>query len=105
MAESGAGAVDFGYLERFMAGDRAVVGEVLAVFLEQARIWAPRLTADDAGWRDVVHTIKGAGRGIGAHALGDICAKAEEAGPAMIPDVRRALAEALAAIEAYQAGA
>jgi HPt (histidine-containing phosphotransfer) domain-containing protein len=105
MAQSGAGPVDFGYLESFAAGDRRVVGEVLTVFCEQARIWQPKLDPPAANWRDVVHTIKGAGRGIGAHALGDICAKAEEAGPAMIPDVRRALAEALAAIEAYQAGA
>jgi HPt (histidine-containing phosphotransfer) domain-containing protein len=105
MAESGAGAVDFGYLERFMAGDRAVVGEVLAVFLEQARIWAPRLTADDAGWRDVVHTIKGAGRGIGANALGDVCAQAEAQGEGLLPQVRAALDEAVAAIEAYRAQA
>jgi HPt (histidine-containing phosphotransfer) domain-containing protein len=105
MAESGAGAVDFGYLERFMAGDRAVVGEVLEVFLEQARIWTPRLSPDDAGWRDVVHTIKGAGRGIGANALGDICAEAEAAGETGLPQVREALAQAVAAIEAYRAGA
>jgi HPt (histidine-containing phosphotransfer) domain-containing protein len=105
MGESGAGAVDFGYLERFMAGDRAAVGEVLDVFLEQARIWAPRLSPDDAGWRDVVHTIKGAGRGIGANALGDICAQAEAQGEATLPQVRGALDEAVAAIEAYRAGA
>jgi len=105
MGESGAGAVDFGYLERFMAGDRAVIGEVLGVFLEQARIWAPRLSAEDPGWREVVHTIKGAGRGIGANALGDVCAQAEAEGEVRLPDVRRALTEAVAAIEAYRAAA
>src|SRR5437588_8814094 len=82
MAESAAGAVDFGYLEGFMAGDRKVVGEVLTVFLEQARLWEPKLSPDAADWRDVVHTIKGAGRGIGANALGDVCAQAEGQGEA-----------------------
>ncbi|HEV2530913.1 Hpt domain-containing protein [Phenylobacterium sp.] len=105
MAESGAGAVDFDYLERFAAGDRGVVGEVLSLFLDQARIWAPRLTAEDPGWRDVAHTIKGAGRGIGANRLGDVCAEAEAEGEAMLPKVREALAQAVAAIEAYQARA
>ena len=101
MSESGAGAVDFGYLERFMAGDRAVVGEVLGIFLEQARIWAPKLDPEAAGWREVVHTVKGASRGIGANTLGDICAAAEAEGEAKLPAVREALAEAVAAIEAY----
>ncbi|MDB5475858.1 MAG: Hpt protein [Phenylobacterium sp.] len=105
MSESGAAAVDFSYLEGFMAGDRRVVGEVLTLFLEQARLWAPKLTSEAANWRDVVHTIKGAGRGIGANALGDVCARAEAEGEAMLPQVRQALAEAVAAIEAYQAEA
>jgi HPt (histidine-containing phosphotransfer) domain-containing protein len=105
MSESGAEAVDFGYLERFMAGDRAVVGEVLDLFLQQARIWAPRLTAEATDWRDVVHTIKGAGRGIGANRLGDICARAEADGEAVLPQVRAALDDAVAAIEAYRAKA
>jgi hypothetical protein len=105
MSESGAATVDFGYLERFAAGDRGVVGEVLTLFLEQARLWAPSLTAEVPEWRDVVHTIKGAGRGIGANALGEVCAEAEAQGAAMLPQVRQALAAAVAAIEAYQAGA
>jgi len=105
MSESGAEPVDFGYLERFAAGDRTVVSEVLALFAEQAALWAPRLTPEDAGWRDVVHTIKGAGRGIGANPLGDICARAEAEGPELLPQVRSALDEAIAAIEAYQARA
>ena len=105
MSESGAEPVDFGYLERFAAGDRAVVIEVLALFAEQAALWAPRLTPEDAGWRDVVHTIKGAGRGIGANPLGDICARAESEGSDLLPQVRSALDETVAAIEAYQARA
>ena len=98
-------AVDFVYLERFAAGDHTVVDEVLTLFREQAAIWSPNLADGAAGWRDVVHTIKGAGRGIGATALGDVCAEAEAAGEAMLPKVREALAEAVAAIEAYLARA
>ena len=105
MGEGAEEPVDFGYLERFAAGDRAVVDEVLSLFAEQAAIWAPRLTPEDPGWRDVVHTMKGAGRGIGAHPLGEVCARAEAEGPEMLAAVRTALAETVAAIEAYRARA
>jgi HPt (histidine-containing phosphotransfer) domain-containing protein len=97
-------AVDFGYLEGFAAGDRQVVGEVLTLFQQQAEIWAATLDADNPGWRDVVHTIKGAARGVGANALGDVCARAEAEGEAGLPAVRDALAAAAAEIAAHQAG-
>ena len=102
MAAAGGGAVDFAYLERFAAGDAAVVGEVLDLFLSQAQGWAGRLDPADGGWRDVVHTIKGSARGVGAFALGDACAQAEEEGPDALPGVRRALAAALAEMRAYR---
>ena len=101
-ADSGSEAVDFAYLEGFAAGDRQVVGEVLAMFLEQARAWGPGLTAANPGWRDLVHTIKGSARGIGANALGDVCARAEADGEGALPSVREALAAATAAIAGYQ---
>ena len=97
--------MDFAYLESFASGDRKVVGEVLALFLQQARLWEPRLSAEADNWRDVVHTIKGAGRGIGANDLGDVCARAEAEGAGALPGVRQALAEVVTAIEAYQARA
>jgi HPt (histidine-containing phosphotransfer) domain-containing protein len=97
------GAVDFGYLEGFAAGDRQVVSEVLALFRQQAEIWAATLDAGNPGWRDVVHTIKGAARGVGANALGDACARAEAEGEAGVPAVRAALETAVAEIAAYQA--
>lgn len=97
------GAVDFAYLEGFMAGDRQVVAEVLTLFRQQAQVWAGSLDADDPAWRDVVHTIKGSARGIGANALGDACARAEMAGEGDLPAVRAALETAVAAIAAYQA--
>jgi HPt (histidine-containing phosphotransfer) domain-containing protein len=102
-AQEPVGAVDFGYLENFAAGDRRVVGEVLALFLEQARAWSGSLDADEPGWRDVVHTIKGAARGVGAFALGDACARAEAEGPQATPELRSALEIAAAEISAYLA--
>jgi HPt (histidine-containing phosphotransfer) domain-containing protein len=97
--------VDFAYLERFAAGDRGVVREVLVLFQEQAQAWAPRLEAAGPDWRDLAHTIKGAGRGVGAFALGDACERAEATGEGELPAVRTALADAVAAIEAYLARA
>ena len=103
VAQKPSGGVDFGYLEAFVAGDRQVIFEVLALFQQQAQAWAGSLDAGDAGWRDVVHTIKGAARGVGAKALGDICAEAEAQGEAGLPAVRTALERAMADIAAYQA--
>src|SRR5688572_13085033 len=84
-------AVDFGYLETFAAGDRGVVRDVLGLFLEQAKTWEIGLARPDAGWRDLVHTIKGTSRGIGAHELGDLAERAETEGPEMTSEVLAAL--------------
>ncbi|WP_309603779.1 Hpt domain-containing protein [Phenylobacterium sp.] len=97
------GAVDFGYLEGFAAGDLTVVREVLAIFAQQAKAWGGALDAGDPGWRDVVHTIKGAARGVGANALGEVCAVCEAAGEGDLPAVREALTAAVADIAAYLA--
>ena len=102
--EGAAGEVDFAYLEGFAAGDRQVVSEVLTLFRGQAEGWAEALAAAAGpGWRDVVHTIKGAARGIGANRLGDVCAQAEAQGHSGLPAVRAALTAAVAEIAAYQA--
>lgn len=101
-ADETSGAVDFAYLESFTAGDRQVISEVLALFQQQAEGWVVSLRAGDPGWRDVVHTIKGAARGVGANRLGDACERAEADGEESLPAVREALAQALSAIGAYQ---
>ncbi|MBL8771800.1 MAG: Hpt domain-containing protein [Phenylobacterium sp.] len=93
--------VDFDYLEGFAAGDAQVVTEVLALFQGQAEIWRGKLASPDAGWQDLVHTIKGASRGIGAHALGDLAEQAEAGDAGMAPQVRAALDETVAEIEGY----
>ena len=95
------GAVDFQYLESFTAGDGEVIDEVLTLFREQAAIWSALLDPAGEGWRDAVHTIKGAARGIGAFQLGDACARAESEGPGGIDAVRDALDLALADVAAY----
>ena len=95
------GAVDFGYLEGFAAGDAQVVDEVLALFREQAAMWSTMLDPQSEGWRDAVHTIKGASRGIGAFALGDVCQVCEIEGPERLRSVRDALDLALADVAAY----
>ena len=100
------GAVDFAYLQDYAAGDLELVDEVLALFREQAAIWTPLLDAGAEGWRDAVHTLKGASRGIGAGAVAEACEAAELAEPAVLPlrleRVRDALDAAGADIAAYQ---
>ncbi|MFI4976622.1 MAG: Hpt domain-containing protein [Caulobacterales bacterium] len=96
-----AGVVDFAYLEGFAAGEDEVIDEVLGLFREQSALWGAMLDAEHEGWRDAVHTLKGAARGIGAFALGEACARAEDIGPAGLRGVRDALDQALADIAAY----
>ena len=95
------GAVEFTYLEGFAGGDWEVVDEVLDLFREQSAIWGAMLSPDHEGWRDAVHTLKGAARGVGAFQLGDACEACEAAGPAGLSDVRDALDAALHDIAAY----
>ncbi|MDP3853556.1 Hpt domain-containing protein [Phenylobacterium sp.] len=95
------GAVNFRYLEDFARGDEAMIDEVLALFREQASMWSGMLDPASEGWRDAVHTIKGAARGVGAFALGDVCAQTEADGAESLNQVRDALDAALADIAAY----
>ena len=95
------GAVDFAYLERFALNDRPVIEEVLSLFREQAQMSSPMLQRDNDGWRDAVHTIKGAARGVGAFALGDACERAEASGADVLASVHTALDAVLFDIAAY----
>jgi len=95
------GVVDFAYLEGFAAGDDTLIDEVLAIFREQSEIWGAMLTPGNEGWRDGVHTLKGAARGIGAFQLGDACEACEAAGPGGLDSVRDVLGASLADIAAY----
>ena len=100
------GAVDFDVLERMTGGDDAVSEEVLGLFAQQAALWAPLLDVRDEGWRDGVHTIRGAAAGIGAGRLAEACAAAEAAdkaeAPPLLDRVRDALDVALADVAAFR---
>lgn len=70
----GAGRVDFGFLDRLAAGDQDLMREVLEIFLAESAGWAERLAGGAGeGLADVIHTLKGSGRAVGAHELGDLC--------------------------------
>ena len=100
------GAVDFSVLEAMTGGDDAVSEEVLDLFAQQAALWSPMLDVREDGWRDAVHTIRGAAAGIGAGRLAEACAAAEAAdkaeAPPLLDRVRDALNVALADVAAYR---
>ncbi len=100
------GAVDFSVLEGMTGDDAAISEEVLGLFVEQAGLWSALLNPKIDGWRDGVHTIRGAAAGIGAGDLAAICAEAEAAGQALaapaLERVKTALDIALADVAAYR---
>lgn len=100
------GAVDFAVLESYAAGDAAAIDEVLELFRHQAQLWSRLLDVRSPGWRDAVHTVKGAAAGIGAGDLALACAQAEaaasEGAPPLLERVRDRLDLALSDIAAYQ---
>jgi HPt (histidine-containing phosphotransfer) domain-containing protein len=100
------GAVDFSVLEGMTGGDAAISEEVLGLFVEQAALWSALLNPKVEGWRDGVHTIRGAAAGIGAGDLAAICAQAETAEQTLaapaLERVRDALEAALADVAAYR---
>lgn len=100
------GAVDFTVLERMTGEQDAITDEVLGLFVQQAAMWSPLLDAREDGWRDAVHTLRGAAAGIGAQALADQCQTAEraeaEAAAPLLDRVRDALDVALADVAAYR---
>ncbi len=100
------GAVDFSVLEGMTGGDDAITDEVLGLFGQQAAMWSPMLDVREEGWRDAVHTIRGAASGIGAGALAEDCQTAEAAqkaeAPPLLDRVRDQLEIALTDVAAYR---
>jgi HPt (histidine-containing phosphotransfer) domain-containing protein len=100
------GAVDFAVLEAATGGDDGISEEILGLFAQQAALWSPMLDARDEGWKDAVHTLRGAGAGIGARALAEACQIAEAAdkasAPPLLERVHDALEMALADVAAYR---
>jgi hypothetical protein len=100
------GVVDFTVLETMTGGLDDITEEVLGLFVQQADLWSPMLDATSEGWRDAVHTIRGAGAGIGARDLAAVCAEVEHGdqmqAPAGLERVRTALDAVLTDIAAYR---
>ena len=100
------GAVDFAVLEATTGGDEGISEEVLGLFAQQAALWSPMLDVRNEGWRDAVHTLRGAAAGIGAGALAGACQTAEAAdkadAPPLLARVHDALETALADVAAYR---
>jgi HPt (histidine-containing phosphotransfer) domain-containing protein len=77
--------VDLAQLDQYTGGDHVINREILLIFDSQCREMLAKLEqlageeADGQVWRDIVHTLKGAARGIGAFGLGDTAAEAEKA--------------------------
>lgn len=66
--------VDFDFLDRLAAGDQTLMREVLEIFVAESRRWRQVLERGfSPEFSDTVHTLKGAGRAVGAHFLGDLC--------------------------------
>jgi Hpt domain len=81
-----AAAVDLAHLARYTGGDAALNAEILKLFDSQASEMVAQLQTildarDAQSWKTVMHTLKGAARGIGAFGLGDAAAAAEPIDP------------------------
>ena len=72
-------AIDLAHLDMYVSGDTALLAEILTIFEEQADLWVSRLEPllPDEPWRNAAHALKGASRGVGAWAIGDLCEHAE----------------------------
>lgn len=72
--------IDLEHLEKYVGGDVGLRDEILAIFHEQAESLSEKftVTATDECWRNVAHALKGASRGVGSWALGDLCEEAED---------------------------
>ena len=96
------GRVDFGFLDRLAAGDQGLMREVLDIFLAEASGWSGRLQSGDmASISEVIHTLKGSGRAIGAQALGDLCEDWEMGEFEGVEPILGELASVLAEVEAW----
>jgi len=78
--------IDIDHLNRYTSGDCVLNEEILRLFDIQCREMMDRLEAlatgqsDAKSWFETTHTLKGAARGVGAFALGNAAAEAENTG-------------------------
>lgn len=96
--------LDGAHLHRYTGGDVALEVELYGLLRGQivSTLDALSRAGDDAVlWQRLVHTLKGAARGVGAMALGDACAAHEERAnePAALDAIRLVADHTLAAID------
>ena len=84
MAEPALKPVDLDHLNKYTGGDNTLNCQILGLFDRQCHEIIEKLShlaeRDESGdnaknWREVVHSLKGAARGIGAFELGEIAAR------------------------------
>ena len=110
------GPIDLVHLARYTGGDRQLNCEVFRLFSDQCVLSVRALNrgldgADEKGWRDTAHALKGAALGVGAFALAETAGIAEDLDPQREParaaDLLRILRQrsevVLAYIESYLA--
>lgn len=105
--------VDLDHLARYTGGDAAINREILTLFVEQSSATVAQLPSvrDVKTWHHLVHSLKGAARGIGAFALADVAAEAEPLDPAaqrteadaILPRLKARTDAVQAFVEAYLA--
>ena len=100
------GTVDFTVLENMTGGLSDVTLEVLDLYAQQVALWTPLLDVSHDGWRDALHTLRGASLGIGAKLVASACAEAETlSSDQAVPAVARvisALNQALSDVAIYR---
>lgn len=72
--------LDREHLALYSGGDPALEAELFALLGAQIADCTARMRAANSAedWRAAAHTLKGAARGVGAKALGEACAAAED---------------------------
>ncbi len=94
--------VDYSHLNIQAAGDKGVMREVLALFVTHGEQVLHELeqATDAKTWKLWTHTLKGSARGIGAFAVADAAATAEQHSldRSKLQPLREAFAEARAFI-------
>lgn len=72
--------VDYSHLETQAAGDLGVMREVLSLFVTHSEQVIEELerTDDARTWKQWAHTLKGSARGVGAFAMAEAAAAAEQ---------------------------
>lgn len=101
-------AIDLDHLERQTMSDQGLRAEVLEIFRDQAAAFDAALASEltDEEWRDLMHGMKGAARGVGAFTLGTVCDIAEKlVGPGAAPRREEAIADIRVAVAAATSAA